>query len=137
MTGKNKLTGKMELVILWKAWISWFGHGFFCFERYVFTRSWLKADCRPCNFFDSFFFNCDFTYYYRNACTVCAKWKLLGEFPRDRHTGLEVSSTFFVILPKIKTIKQDMLLFVCIYHCLELEVRRNNLARLKGRRRLR
>ena len=29
MTGANKLTGKIELVILRKAWISLFDHGFF------------------------------------------------------------------------------------------------------------
>ena len=43
----------------------------------------------------------------------------------------------FFILPEIENIAQKVLLLICIHRRLELGVGRNNLVRLKGRRRLR
>ena len=34
--------------------------------------------------------------FYRNACSVCVKGKLIGQCPSDQQTGLEVSSVFFI-----------------------------------------
>ena len=34
--------------------------------------------------------------FYRNACSVCVKGKLIGRCPSDQQTGLEVSSVFFI-----------------------------------------
>ena len=57
-------------------------------------------------------------------------------FKRPADGTVEVSSVFF-ILPEIENIAQKVLLLICIYRRLELGVGRNNLVRLKGRRRLR
>ena len=35
--------------------------------------------------------------FYRNACSVCVKGKLIGQCPSDQQTGLEVSSIFFYL----------------------------------------
>ena len=64
-----------------------------------------------------FFLNCDSTYnyffghyeilqgylekanlrFYRNACSVCVKGKLIGQCPSGQQTGLEVSLIFFYL----------------------------------------
>ena len=44
MTGANKLTGKIELVILRKAWISLFDHGFFPLSA-MFLQTADRVDC--------------------------------------------------------------------------------------------
>ena len=74
-----------------------------------------RADCAIILF--GFFLNCDSTYnyffghyeilqgyleqanlrFYRNACSVCVKGKLIGQCPSDQQTGLEVSSIFFYL----------------------------------------
>ena len=76
MTGANKLTGKIELVILRKAWISLFGHGFFLLST-VFLQT---ADRVDCAIFLFYFLNWDFTYYYSgNVGTVSNFWTPLDE----------------------------------------------------------
>ena len=44
MTGADKLTGKIELVILRKAWISLFDHGFFLLSA-MFLQTADRVDC--------------------------------------------------------------------------------------------
>ena len=76
-----------------------------------------RRPCKMCNYFVCFFLNCDSTYnyffghyeilqgylekanlrFYRNACSVCVKGKLIGQCPSDQQTGLEVSSIFFYL----------------------------------------
>ena len=69
--------------------------------------------------------------------TVCAKRQLIGQFPNDQQMGPSRFHQYFFILPEIENIAQKVLLLICIYRRLELGVGRNNLVRLKGRRRLR
>ena len=76
MTGANKPTGKIELVILRKAWISLFDPGFFLFSA-MFLQT---ADRVDRAIFLFYFLNCDFTYYYSgNVGTVSNFWTPLDE----------------------------------------------------------
>ena len=76
LTGANKLTGKKELVILRKAWISLFDPGFFLLSA-MFLQT---ADRVDRAIFFILFFNCDFTYYYSgNVGTVSNFWTPHGE----------------------------------------------------------
>lgn len=40
--------------------------------------------------------------FYRNACTMCVKLKLKGQFPSYQQTGLKVSSVSFSFYQKSK-----------------------------------
>ena len=41
-------------------------------------------------------------WFYRNACTMCVKLKLKGQFPSNQQTGLKVSSVSFSFYQKSK-----------------------------------